>query len=101
MADKPEVVKLIPRWMRSIGSIFSSNAQLRSECMKCGTVLREDPAALSARHGLGTNFIGRRERCRVVGCSGVVRFWAARTYGQAWTALEGDGSSTDRHHARG
>lgn len=76
-----------PRWMSTAGSLHATHALVRSVCSTCGEQFREETADLVARYGSTAVLIGKRERCRLVGCDGSVTFKAARQYGQPFIAL--------------
>lgn len=79
--------RLRPRWMNTVGSLHATQALVRSVCSTCGEEFREETADLVARYGSTAALVGKRERCRLVGCDGSVTFKAARRYGQPFIAL--------------
>lgn len=64
-----------------------SNILVRSQCRRCGALMRVDLADLIARHGAGGSLIDAQERCRMVACDGAAFYLAARTYGAPWRML--------------
>ncbi len=87
MDSGAEIIALWPRWMDSAGTMLRMNAQVRTRCSKCGTLLRVELEDIVARHGPGYSLVDKLERCRVVGCIGSTFYAVARTYGRNWTAL--------------
>lgn len=79
--------RLRPHWMNTAGSLHATHALVRSVCSTCGEEFREETANLVARYGPTTVLVGKRERCRLVGCDGSVTFKAAHRYGQSFVAL--------------
>ena len=79
--------RLRPRWMNTAGSLHTTHALVRSVCSTCGEEFREETADLVARYGPTAVLVGKRERCRLVGCDGSVTFKAARRYGLPFIAL--------------
>ena len=81
------VVALWPRWMESAGEMLRMNAQVRTRCCKCGTLMRAELEDIVARHGPGHSLIDKLERCRMVECHGSKFYLVSRTYGREWTML--------------
>jgi hypothetical protein len=63
------------------------NMLVRSQCRRCGALMRVELADLVARHGEGWSLIDAQERCRMVACDGAAFYLAAPTYGAAWRIL--------------
>ncbi len=87
MTQISTIERLRPQWMKTAGALHKTHALVRSVCSTCGTEFREDTRDLVGRYGVAGSLIGRRERCRHVGCDGSMTFKASRTYGQPFTAL--------------
>ncbi|OYY73892.1 MAG: hypothetical protein B7Y43_19905 [Sphingomonas sp. 28-62-20] len=81
---------LWPIWMRTVGAMQRRNILIRSQCRRCGALMRVDPVDPVARHGAGWSLIDAQERCRMVACDGAVFYLASRTYGAPWRVLLGD-----------
>lgn len=60
---------------------------VRSQCRRCGALMRVELADLVARHGEGWSLIDAQERCRMVACDGAAFYLAAATYGAPWRVL--------------
>lgn len=87
MTEISTIERLRPQWMNTAGALHKTHALVRSVCSTCGTEFREDTRDLVGRYGEAGSLIGRRERCRHVGCDGTMTFKASRTYGQPFTPL--------------
>lgn len=87
METGADIVALWPRWMDSAAEMLRMNAQVRSQCSTCGTILRVELEDIVARHGRSHSLVDRLERCRMIGCIGSTFYLASRTYGRAWTTL--------------
>lgn len=87
METGADIIALWPRWMDSAAEMLRMNAQVRSQCSKCGTLLRVELEDIVARHGRDHSLVDRLERCRMIGCIGSTFYIASRTYGRAWTTL--------------
>jgi hypothetical protein len=87
MDDTKTLERIRPRWMNTAGALHATHALVRSVCSKCGEEFREETADLVARYGSTAVMIGKRERCRLVGCDGSVSFKAARRYGLPFVPL--------------
>lgn len=64
--------------------------QVRTQCRRCGALMRADPDELFARYGGNASLIDRQERCRMVACDGATFYLAARRYGGPWRILVDD-----------
>lgn len=78
---------LWPNWTKTVGVMARRNILIRSQCRRCGALMRVDPADLVARYGAGWSLIDTQERCRMVACDGAAFYLAARTYGAPWHVL--------------
>lgn len=87
MANIQSIERLRPQWMTTAGALHSTHALVRSVCSTCGEEFREETADLVARYGSSAVLVGKRERCRLVGCDGSVTFKATRRYSQPFIAL--------------
>ncbi|WP_256215319.1 hypothetical protein [Sphingobium sp. AP50] len=85
-----KIEPLWPRWAKTVGVMLQRNILLRSQCRRCGTLMRVEPADLVARHGAGWSPIDHQERCRMVGCDGASYYLAARRIDTAWRVLLAD-----------
>lgn len=86
---------LWPIWLRTIGVIHRRGILMRSQCRRCGALMRVDPADLIARHGPAWSPIDAQERCRMVACEGAAFYLAARAYGGQWRILIDDSANRD------
>lgn len=87
MDAAPNIIALWPRWMETAGEMLRMNAQVRTRCCKCGTLMRAELEDVVARHGPGFSLIDRLERCRMVACIGSTFYLVSRTYGREWITL--------------
>ena len=78
---------LWPLDLRTVGAMARRNMLVRSQCRRCGALMRVEVADLVARHGEGWSVIDRQERFRMVACDGAAFYLAARTYGAPWRIL--------------
>ncbi len=69
--------------------------QVRTQCRRCGALMRADLDELVARYGGNASLIDRQERCRMVACDGATFYLAARRYGGPWHILVGDAALRD------
>ena len=60
--------------------------QVRTQCRRCGALMRADLDELVARYGGNASLIDRQERCRM----GATFYLAARRYGGPWRVLLDD-----------
>lgn len=84
------LLTLWPNWLTTIGVIHRRHVQMRSQCRRCGALMRLDPADLLSRHGPAWSPIDHQERCRMVGCDGAAFYLAARRLGTDWRVLLAD-----------
>lgn len=61
--------------------------QVRTQCRRCGALMRADLDELVARYGGSASLIDRQERCRMVACDGATFYLVARRYGDPWRIL--------------
>jgi len=87
METAANIVALFPRWMENTGKMLQMNAQVRTRCCQCGTLMRAELKDIVARHGPDYSLIDKLERCRMVECIGSNFYLATRTYGGQWTTL--------------
>lgn len=69
--------------------------QVRTQCRRCGALMRADLDELVARYGGNASLIDRQERCRMVACDGATFYLAARRYGGPWRILIDDAALCD------
>jgi hypothetical protein len=86
---------LWPTWTRTVGAMSKRNILVRSQCRRCGALMRVDPGDLVARYGAGWSLIDTQERCRMVACDGAAYYLAARNYGAPWRVLLEDAELKD------
>ncbi len=87
METAANIVALWPRWMDSVGDMLRMKVLVRTQCCKCGTLMRAELEDIVARHGPGHSLVDRLERCRMVECIGSTFYLTSRTYGRAWITL--------------
>jgi hypothetical protein len=73
--------------LTTVGAMRKRNIHVRSQCRRCGALMRVDLDDLVARHGAGWSLIDKQERCRMVACDGAAFYLAARAYGAPWRLL--------------
>ena len=64
--------------------------QVRTQCRRCGALMRADLDELAGRYGGSASLVDRQERCRMVACDGAAFYLAARQYGGSWHILLAD-----------
>jgi len=87
MIESARIIALWPRWTSSVGFMQRLQIQVRTQCRRCGALMRADLDELVARYGGNASLIDRHERCRMVACDGAVFYLAARRYGDPWRIL--------------
>lgn len=87
MTDTARIIALWPRWTSSVGVMQRLQIQVRTQCRRCGALMRADLDELVARYGASAALIDRQERCRMVACDGATFYLAARRYGGPWRIL--------------
>ncbi|BBF72741.1 hypothetical protein SBA_pBAR4_0500 (plasmid) [Sphingomonas bisphenolicum] len=87
MTDTARIIALWPRWTLSVGVMQRLQIQVRTQCRRCGALMRADLDDLVARHGASASLIDRQERCRMVACDGATFYLAARRHGEPWRIL--------------
>ena len=90
MTDTARIIALWPRWTLSVGAMQRLQIQVRTQCRRCGALMRADLDDLVARYGGNASLIDRQERCRMVACDGATFYLAARRYGGPWRILIDD-----------
>src|SRR3546814_6849542 len=73
MTDTARIIALWPRWTSSVGAMQRLQIQVRTQCRRCGALMRADVDELVARYGGNASLIDRQERCRMVACDGATR----------------------------
>ncbi|MBB4049338.1 MULTISPECIES: hypothetical protein [Sphingomonadales] len=81
---------LWPVALRSIGAMQRHKVLVRSQCRRCGALMRVDLDDMVARHGSSGSLIDVQERCRMVACDGAAFYLASPGYGGPWRTLLGD-----------
>jgi hypothetical protein len=87
MTDTARIIALWPRWTSSVGAMQRLQIQVRTQCRRCGALMRADLDELVARYGDSASLIDRQERCRMVACDGAAFYLAARRHGGPWRIL--------------
>lgn len=87
MTDTARIIALWPRWTSSVGGMQRLQIQVRTQCCRCGALMRADLDELVVRYGGSASLIDRQERCRMVACDGATFYLAARRYGGPWRIL--------------
>ncbi len=95
MADTAQIIALWPRWTSSIGLMRRLQVQVRTQCRRCGALMRADLDELVARYGTHATLIDAQERCRMVACDGATYYLAARRYGGPWRIMLEDADLCD------
>src|SRR3546814_16417878 len=95
MTDTARIIALWPRWTSSVGAMQRLQIQVRTQCRRCGALMRADVDELVARYGGNASLIDRQERCRMVACDGATFYLAARRYGCPWRILIDDAALRD------
>lgn len=95
MKDTARIIALWPRWTSSVGAMQRVQIQVRTQCRRCGALMRADLDELVARYGGNASLIDRQERCRMVACDGATFYLAARRYGGPWRILVDDAALRD------
>ncbi|MFD1960288.1 hypothetical protein ACFSHP_17270 [Novosphingobium panipatense] len=78
MTSSATLFRLAPAWTASLQAMRLRQILVRSQCRRCGALMREDVDALIGLHGAGASLIDRQARCRMVGCDGAAYYLAAR-----------------------
>ncbi|MFP5432624.1 MAG: hypothetical protein ACLGIM_05825 [Alphaproteobacteria bacterium] len=95
MTDTARIIALWPRWTSSVGAMQRLQIQVRTQCRRCGALMRADLDELVARYGGNASLIDSQERCRMVACDGATFYLAARRYGGPWRILVDDAALRD------
>ncbi|WP_323810659.1 hypothetical protein [Sphingobium baderi] len=95
MTDTARIIALWPRWTSSVGAMQQLQIQVRTQCRRCGALMRADLDELVARYGGSASLIDRQERCRMVACDGATFYLAARRYDGPWRILLDDAALRD------
>jgi hypothetical protein len=90
MTPEAQIIPLWPRWTASIGLMRHRKIQVRTQCRRCGVLMRADLSDLAGRYGANMCLIDRQERCRMVGCDGAAFYLATLRYGGPWHRLLAD-----------
>src|SRR3546814_4516789 len=90
MTDTARIIALWPRWTSSVGGMQRLQILVRTQCRRCGALMRADLDELVARYGGSASLIDRQERCRMVACDGATFYLAAQRYGGPWRVLLDD-----------
>src|SRR3546814_9693410 len=67
-------------WTSSVGGMQRLQILVRTQCRRCGALMRADLDELVARYGGSASLIDRQERCRMVACDGATFYLAAQRY---------------------
>ena len=87
MTSSATLFRLAPAWTASLQAMRLRQILVRSQCRRCGALMREDVDALIGLHGAGASLIDRQARCRMVGCDGAAYYLAARGHDRPWHIL--------------
>ena len=87
MTDTARIIAFWPRWTLSVGVMQRLQIQVRTQCRRCGALMRADLDDLVARYGASASLIDRQERCRMVACDGATFYLGARRHGEPWRIL--------------
>jgi hypothetical protein len=60
MTDTARIIALWPRWTSSVGAMQRLQIQVRTQCRRCGALMRADVDELVARYGGNASLIDRR-----------------------------------------
>ena len=90
MTQSASITTLRPRWTASIAVLRQLQNLVRTQCRRCGALMRADLDDLAGRYGVHGSLFDRQERCRMVACDGAAFYLAARHYGGPWHILLGD-----------
>ena len=75
MTSSATLFRLAPAWTASLQAMRLRQILVRSQCRRCGGLMREDVDALIGLHGAGASLIDRQARCRMVAARGHDRPW--------------------------
>lgn len=73
---KGKVERLVPLRFQTVGKMDEEGVEVRAYCQSCDLWLEVSPKLLRQAYGDSYSLIGRRLRCRRVGCEGKVLFMA-------------------------
>lgn len=73
---KGRVERLVPLRFQTVGKMDDEKVEVRAYCQRCDLWLEVSPKLLRQAYGDNYSLIGRRLRCRRVGCDGTVLFMA-------------------------
>src|SRR3546814_3575692 len=90
MTDTARIIALGPRGTSSVGGMQRLQILVRTQCRRCGALMRADLDELVARYGGSASLIDRQERCRMVAGDGATFYLAAPRYGGPWRVLLDD-----------
>ena len=77
-----------PAGALTLGQMADAGWEMVARCRRCGVVLTVDLKALVKLHGADAIWWGRRARCRVVQCGGVVEVGARAWRMGSWQSLD-------------
>lgn len=73
---KGKVERLVPLRFQTVGRMDDEGVEVRAYCRTCDLLLEVSPKLLRQAYGDNYSLIGRRLKCRRVGCDGTVLFMA-------------------------
>jgi len=73
---KGRVERLIPRRYQTVGNMIAEGVKVRAHCSKCDLNLVVDLELLRSHNGDTFSLIGKRGKCRRLGCDGSTVFLA-------------------------
>lgn len=90
MDTRHPIIALWPRWTLTVGDMLKARVLVRTQCRRCGALMRVDLDEVAAHRGRSWSLIDCQERCRMVSCDGAAFYVAARGYGASWRTLLAD-----------
>jgi len=76
VVPKGKVERLIPKRFQTISNMIKEGVKVRAHCSKCDLTLVVDLELLQSHHGPEFSLIGKRGKCRRLGCEGSTVFLA-------------------------
>jgi hypothetical protein len=76
VVPKGKVERLIPKRFQTVANMIKECVKVRAHCSKCDLNLKVDFELLQSHHGPAFSLIGKRGKCRRLGCEGSTVFLA-------------------------
>ncbi len=73
---KGKVERLIPKRFQTVSNMIKDGLKVRAHCSTCNLTLVVDLQLLQSHHGSEFSLIGKRGKCRRLGCEGSTVFLA-------------------------